>query len=219
MILSVRRSQVRSQNRSQINQNLKSKMECLLASILDRFWQVWGGKLGGKIDQNRWKINPKMYRTKWRKTKGVQETSWRILARRPAECAEPGGGHWRGFENGICIIIWHAVSEVAGGSKCAMRRDVRRPPLFKSIHRFASSVSSVDDAGTLLTGFYVFWNIWKFLKTSETSGKSIHHFVSSKWSKMKVLRFYKNPKNRFVETAPKRCGRICRWFLWGVWDF
>ena len=42
--------QVRSKKRSKIDQNLKSKMGCLLASILDAFWSFFGGKLGGKIE-------------------------------------------------------------------------------------------------------------------------------------------------------------------------
>ena len=46
----VRRVQVGSQKRSKIDQNLKSKMGCLLASIFDAFWSFFGGKLGGKIE-------------------------------------------------------------------------------------------------------------------------------------------------------------------------
>ena len=42
--------QVGSKNRSKIDQNLKSKMGCLLASIFDAFWSFFGGKLGGKIE-------------------------------------------------------------------------------------------------------------------------------------------------------------------------
>ena len=45
----VRRVEVGSKKRSKIDQNLKSKMGCLLASILDGFWWALGGKLGGKI--------------------------------------------------------------------------------------------------------------------------------------------------------------------------
>ena len=55
-----------------------------------------------------------------------------------------------------------------GGSKCAMRRDARRPPLCESTLRFVSSVSSVDDAGNLLISFYVVWKTSKFLKFLET---------------------------------------------------
>ena len=44
MILWVRGSQVGNQNRSKIDQNLKSKMECLLAPIFDGFWWVLGAK-------------------------------------------------------------------------------------------------------------------------------------------------------------------------------
>ena len=42
--------QVGSKNRSKIDQNLKSKMGCLLALIFDAFWSFFGGKLGGKIE-------------------------------------------------------------------------------------------------------------------------------------------------------------------------
>ena len=49
--------QVGSKNRSKIDQNLKSKMGCLLASIFDAFWSFFGGKLARKIEprsiQNR----------------------------------------------------------------------------------------------------------------------------------------------------------------------
>ena len=55
----VRRVQVGCQNRSKIDQNLKSKMGSLLASIFNGFWWVLGGKLGGKIElrsiKNRFK--------------------------------------------------------------------------------------------------------------------------------------------------------------------
>ena len=35
---------------------MESKMECILASIFDGFWSVFGGgKLGWKVDQNRFK--------------------------------------------------------------------------------------------------------------------------------------------------------------------
>ena len=46
----VRRVHVESKNRSKIDQNLKSKIGCLLASIFDAFWSFFGGKLGGKIE-------------------------------------------------------------------------------------------------------------------------------------------------------------------------
>ena len=37
-------------NRSKINENLKPKLGCLLASIFHRFWQVLGAKLGRKTE-------------------------------------------------------------------------------------------------------------------------------------------------------------------------
>ena len=48
--LDINRVQVGSKNRSTIDQNLKSKMGCLLASIFDAFLSFLGGKLGGKIE-------------------------------------------------------------------------------------------------------------------------------------------------------------------------
>ena len=46
----VRRVQVGSKNRSKIVQNLKSKLECLLAATFHRFLWVLGGKLGRKTE-------------------------------------------------------------------------------------------------------------------------------------------------------------------------
>jgi len=40
--------QVGSKNRSKIDQNLKSKMGCLLASIFDACWAFFGDMLGGQ---------------------------------------------------------------------------------------------------------------------------------------------------------------------------
>ena len=37
-------------NRYKIDQKLKSKMECLLASIFEEVWWFWGAKLGAKIE-------------------------------------------------------------------------------------------------------------------------------------------------------------------------
>ena len=42
--------QVGSKNRAKIDQNLKSKMGCLLASIFYAFWSFFGGNLGRKIE-------------------------------------------------------------------------------------------------------------------------------------------------------------------------
>ena len=42
--------QVGKKNRSKINQKMESKMECILASIFERFCLILGAKLGGKID-------------------------------------------------------------------------------------------------------------------------------------------------------------------------
>ena len=51
--------QVGSKKRSKIDQNLKSKMGCLLASIFDAFWSFFGGKLGEKIEPRCLKIRYK----------------------------------------------------------------------------------------------------------------------------------------------------------------
>ena len=50
MILKVLEIEVGSKNGSKIDQKLKPKMDCLLASIFDGFWWVLGGKLGWKIE-------------------------------------------------------------------------------------------------------------------------------------------------------------------------
>ena len=54
------------QNSIKIDQKLKPKMDCLLASIFDGFWWVLGAKLGGKIEpraiENRLKNTSKMMR-------------------------------------------------------------------------------------------------------------------------------------------------------------
>ena len=50
MIFKVFGVEVSAKNPSKINQNLKLKMDRLLASIFDGFWWVLGSKLGGKIE-------------------------------------------------------------------------------------------------------------------------------------------------------------------------
>ena len=50
MILGVLGVEVGTRNRSKIDQNLKPKMGCLLASIFDGFLWLLGSKLGGKIE-------------------------------------------------------------------------------------------------------------------------------------------------------------------------
>ena len=61
----VRRVQVGSKKRSKIDQNLKSKMDCLLASIFGGFWWVLGGKLGWKIEPRANKNLLKNTSKKW----------------------------------------------------------------------------------------------------------------------------------------------------------
>ena len=43
--------QVENQNRPKIDQKTESKMDGILASILERFWTILGAKLGSNIDQ------------------------------------------------------------------------------------------------------------------------------------------------------------------------
>ena len=43
--------EVGSKNQSKIDQKMESKMECIMASIFERFCLILGAKLGGKIDQ------------------------------------------------------------------------------------------------------------------------------------------------------------------------
>ena len=55
-----------SKNRSKIDRKMESKMECILASIFERFCWILGAKLGGKIDQKSIKnrIEKTMQKTK-----------------------------------------------------------------------------------------------------------------------------------------------------------
>ena len=58
--------QVETKNRQQIDPTMESKMECILASIFERFCWILGAKLGGKIDQKsiRNRIEKKMQKTR-----------------------------------------------------------------------------------------------------------------------------------------------------------
>ena len=58
--------EVGSKNRSKIDRKMESKMECILASIFERFCWILGAKLGGKIDQKSIKnrIEKTMQKTK-----------------------------------------------------------------------------------------------------------------------------------------------------------
>ena len=46
----IQRVEVGSQKRPKIDPKTKSKMDCILASIFDRFWRIWAAKLGPKIE-------------------------------------------------------------------------------------------------------------------------------------------------------------------------
>ena len=74
MILWVLGVEVGTQNRAKIDQNLKPKLKCLLASIFDRFWCTWGGKLVRKSIENQPKIDQKsVLEGSW----GAFGSSWR----------------------------------------------------------------------------------------------------------------------------------------------
>ena len=71
----VRRVQVGSKKRSKIDQNLKSKMGCLLASVFDGFWLFWEASWGGKWSQERTKIDLKTHRKNCEKSKHSEKKS------------------------------------------------------------------------------------------------------------------------------------------------
>ena len=58
--------QIGSKHRPKTDQKMESKMECILASIFERFCWILGAKLGGKIDQKSIKnhIEKTMQKTK-----------------------------------------------------------------------------------------------------------------------------------------------------------
>ena len=51
MIFEVLECEKSIKNLSKIDQKMESKMDCILASIFERFWWILGGKLGSKIEQ------------------------------------------------------------------------------------------------------------------------------------------------------------------------
>ena len=93
MILWVRGSRVGNQNRSKFDQNLKSKMECLLASIFNGFRWVLGVNLGRKIDPRSIKKDPKGHQ----KNDREKRASWKRLGsvlgfQNPSDSAGGGRG-------------------------------------------------------------------------------------------------------------------------------
>ena len=64
--------QVESQNRPEIDQKMESKMECILASIFERFWWILGPKMGGIIEPRRSGV------TRW-EPKSIKNRSWGCL--------------------------------------------------------------------------------------------------------------------------------------------
>ena len=61
MILKVAHVEVEGQNLFKIDEKSKSKMGCVLATIFDGFWWVWGGKLASKIEPRSRKMAPKRH--------------------------------------------------------------------------------------------------------------------------------------------------------------
>ena len=63
MFFEIEQVQVMSKNGPKIDQNIEREIQCILASIFERFWWILGAKLGPSWRQvglkNRWKINPK----------------------------------------------------------------------------------------------------------------------------------------------------------------
>ena len=59
----IQQVQVGSKNQPNIDQKMKSKMQCILASIFERFCSVLGAKLGPSWRQvglkNQWKMDSK----------------------------------------------------------------------------------------------------------------------------------------------------------------
>ena len=88
MILGVLGVEVGTRNQSKIDQNLKPKMGCLLASIFDGFWWIWEGKLGVKSSQDRSTIDSK----KHQKNDEKKYASWS-----PQGGVSPRTRHGRGW--------------------------------------------------------------------------------------------------------------------------
>ena len=64
--------EVGSKNRPKIDPKMESKMECILASIFQRFWWILGPKLGCKIEPRRSGV------TSW-EPKSIKNRSWGCL--------------------------------------------------------------------------------------------------------------------------------------------
>ena len=60
--------QVGNKNRPKIDQKMESKIECILASIFNRSWSIFGAKLGWEIDQ---KMVPKSAEKKMQKRRDL----------------------------------------------------------------------------------------------------------------------------------------------------
>ena len=92
MIFEVREVEKSIKNRSKINQKMESKMECLLASIFDRFLmnfgRFWEASWDAKSIKNRLKKASKNRCQTKRRVRGVLEASWAV----PMVLGSPGGG-------------------------------------------------------------------------------------------------------------------------------
>ena len=62
-LFEIQQVQVGSKHIPSIDQKIECKIQCILASIFERFWWILGAKLGPSWKQvglkNRWKIDPK----------------------------------------------------------------------------------------------------------------------------------------------------------------
>ena len=83
MIFEVREVEKSIKNLSKIDQKMESKMECLLASIFDRFLinfgRFWEASWDAKSIKNRLKKGIEKQMPKKRRVRGVLEASWAVL--------------------------------------------------------------------------------------------------------------------------------------------
>ena len=98
MVFEIQWVEVGSKNRPKIDPKMESKMECILASIFERFSWIFGAKLGGKNEPTS--INTCIEKTmkkrrlpKWPKRRSKESQgvgAWRFLT--PGEDPSLHGG-------------------------------------------------------------------------------------------------------------------------------
>ena len=91
MILGVLGVEVCTRNRSKIDQNLKPKTGCFLASIFDGFWWILEGKLGGKTEPRSAKINSKRHQKNDEKKSATWSPQGGSAVPGTQLCCGPGG--------------------------------------------------------------------------------------------------------------------------------